>query len=333
MKIDIFAHVIPPKFKGLLYGDKKGGGFALKEHLSNYPTLFDLEHRFRIMDKHPDVIQVVTLSGVSVDELAEPKEAAILAQRANDEMAELVRKYPDRFAAGVATVSMRDIDGALKELDRAINDLNFRGIQLRIPVNGKPVDSPEFFPLYEKMCQYNLPIWWHPEGRCEVPNYEGEKESKYWIWHLWGLPFETTVSMTRIVMGGIFEKFPKLKIITHHCGAMVPFFAERIRNHYNFLEMRNKMGFHRGLTEHPVEYFRRFYNDTAILGNPLALMCAYDFFGADRLLFGTDVPFDPTLGDYGTGRTVKAIEQMDIPEGDKKKIFEDNARKLLRLPV
>lgn len=332
MKIDIYAHIIPPKFKDVLYGNSKKS-FALKEHVSNYPTLFDLDHRFRIMDKYPDVIQILTLSGVSVDEVAEPKEAAILAQRANDEMAELIRKHPDRFAAGVATLSMGERDGALRELERTINQLNFRGVQLRIPINGKPVDLPEFHPLYEEMCRYNLPIWWHPEGRRQIPNYEGESESKYWIWHLWGLPFETTVSMTRLIFGGIFEKYPKLKIITHHGGAMVPFFSERIRNHYNFLEMRNKMDFHRGLTEHPVEYFRKFYNDTAILGNTPALMCAYDFFGADHLLFGTDMPFDPTLGDYGTGCTIKSIEQMNIPDMDKKKIFEGNARKLLRLPV
>jgi predicted TIM-barrel fold metal-dependent hydrolase len=332
MKIDIYAHIIPPKVKDLIFGSGKGS-FALKEHLSNYPTLFDLDHRFRIMDKYPDVIQVVTLSGVSVDEVALPKEAAVLAEKVNDEMAELVRKYPDRFTVGVATVSTRDIDSALKELDRAFNQLNLRGLQLRIPINRKPVDHPDFFPIYEKMCQYNLPIWWHPEGRVDLPNYEGESESRYWIWHLWGLPFETTVSMTRLIFGGVLNKYPNLKIITHHCGAMVPFFAERIRNHYNFLEMRNKKDFHRSLTEHPVEYFRKFYNDTAILGNPSALMCAYEFFGPDRLLFGTDVPFDPTLGDYGTGQTIKAIEQMAIPDGDKKKIFEDNARRLLRLPI
>ena len=332
MKIDIYAHIIPPKFKDLIFGGGKGS-FALKEHLSNYPTLFDLDHRFRIMDKYPDVIQVITVSGVSVDEVAPPKEAAVLAQKVNDEMAELVRKYPDRFTVGVATVSTGDIDSALKELDRAFNQLNLRGLQLRIPINRKPVDQPEFFPIYEKMCQYNLPIWWHPEGRVDLPNYEGESESKYWIWHLWGLPFETTISMTRLIFGGVLNKYPNLKIITHHCGAMVPFFADRIRNHYNFLEMRNKKDFHHGLTEHPVEYFRKFYNDTAILGNPSALMCAYEFFGPDRLLFGTDVPFDPTLGDYGTGQTIKAIEQMNIPDTDKKKIFEDNARKLLRLPI
>jgi aminocarboxymuconate-semialdehyde decarboxylase len=324
MKIDIFAHIIPPKF---------GASFTLKEHISHFPTLFDLDHRFRIMDKYPDVIQVLTVPGASVDEIAGPKEAGKLAQKINDEMAELVWKYPDRFAAGVATVSMANIDGALKELDRAINQLNLRGVQLRIPINGNPVDLPEFLPLYGKMCQHNLPIWWHPQGRPDIPNYEGERESKYWIWHTWGLPIETTVSMTRLVFSGILEKYPNLKIVTHHCGAMVPFFAERIINHYNFIEMRNKLDFKRGLTKHPIEYFRKFYNDTAILGNPSALMCAYDFFGAERILFGTDMPFDPTLGDYGIGRTIKAIEQMDIPDSDKKKIFEDNARDLMRLPI
>lgn len=331
MKIDIYAHVVPPKYKDILLNRS----FALRDHVSHFPTLFDLDHRFRIMDKYPDVIQVLTLtpSGASVDDIAAPKEAAELAKKINDEVAELVWKYPDRFVTGVATLSMADMDGALKELDRAINELNFKGVQLVVPINGKPVDLPEFMPLYEKMSRHNLPIWWHPHARGDVPNYQGEKESKYWIFHLWGLPFETTVSMTRLVFSGIFDKYPNLKIITHHCGAMVPYFAERIRNHYNFIEMRNKLGFNRGLTEHPVEYFRKFYNDTAILGNTPALMCAYDFFGADHLLFGTDMPYDPTLGDYGIGRTIQAIEQMNIPDDDKKKIFEDNARKLLRLPI
>jgi len=97
--------------------------------------------------------------------------------------------------------------------------------------------------------------------------------------------------------------------------------------------MRNKTAYTRGLTDLPVEYFRRFYTDTALVGNTPALMCAYDFFGAERLLFGSDAPFDAQLGDYGIRRTIEAIERMEIPAADKKKIFEDNARKLLRLPV
>ena len=139
--------------------------------------------------------------------------------------------------------------------------------------------------------------------------------------------------MTRLVFSGTMEKYPKLKIITHHCGAMVPYFAQRIVNHYNEAEMRDKWNFKQGLTEPHIEYFRRFYNDTAIVGNTPALMCAYAFCGAEHLLFATDMPYDPQRGDDGARNTIEAIEQMAIPDSDKKKIFEDNARKLLRLAV
>lgn len=328
MKIDIYAHLCPPKFKEIMF--KKQAN--IKEILTN-PTLYDLEARFRIMDKFPDLLQVLTFPGASVDDLAEPGEAVDLAKGINDEMAELVYKYPDRFAAGVAVLPMSDIDAALTEIDRAINELKLRGILIRMPINGKPLDRAEFMPLYEKMCQYNLPIWLHPQSSPKKADYAGETESKYIIWHLWGLVWETTVSMTRLVFSGVLEKYPNLKMITHHCGAMVPFFSERIVNHYNQSEMRNKTNFTAGLTEPPIEYFRRFYVDTAILGNTPALMCSYHFYGAEHMLFGTDMPMDAQIGHYGTRRTIPAIEQMDIPDADRKKIFEDNARQLLRLPV
>jgi aminocarboxymuconate-semialdehyde decarboxylase len=285
------------------------------------------------MDRHPDVLQVLTVPGATVDELAEPGKAVDLARSVNDELAELVFKYPDRFVAGVAVLPMSDIDAALDEIDRAVNDLKLRGILLRVPVNGKPMDRPEFFPIYEKMCQHNLPIWFHPHKSPKVPDYPDEDESKYIIWHLWGLVVETTVTMTRLVMSGVMEKFPELKIITHHCGAMVPFFWERIVNHYNQSEMRNHTDFKVGLRQAPVDYFRRFYVDTALIGNTPALMCSYDFYGAEQILFGSDAPFDGQAGFYGAPRTIKAIEAMDIPEGDRNKIFEENARKLLRLPA
>jgi aminocarboxymuconate-semialdehyde decarboxylase len=233
----------------------------------------------------------------------------------------------------VAVLPVGNIDASLREIDRCINDLKMRGILLRIPVNGKAMDRPEIMPIYEKMCQYNLPIWFHPHKSSKVPDYPDETESKYAIWHTWGLIYETTVSMTRLVFSGVMERYPKLKIITHHCGAMVPFFSERIINHYYEREMCDRMSYTIGLPEPPLEYFRRFYNDTAILGNPRALMCAYEFFGTEHLLFGTDTPFDAYHGDYGTRHTIQAIEQMDIPETDKKKIFEENAKKLLRIYV
>jgi aminocarboxymuconate-semialdehyde decarboxylase len=279
------------------------------------------------------LVQVLTVPGATPEDLAGPEGAVDLAKRINDEMAEVVDKYPYRFAGGVAVLPTSNIDASLDEIDRAVNQLKLRGILLRIPINGKPVDRPEFFPLYEKMCHLNLPIWFHPHKNPKVPDYPDESESKYLIWHLWGLVVESTYSMTRLVLSGVLENYPKLKIIIHHCGAMVPFFSDRITNHYNQSEMRNKTNFTVGLSEPPEEYFRRFYTDTAIIGNTPALMCAYHFFGADHLLFGTDSPFDSQLGDYGTRRTIQAVEQMAISDEDKKKIFEGNARRLLRLPV
>lgn len=328
MKIDIYAHIVPPKMWDFIM--KKG--FTLAKALEAVPSVYDLDARFRVMDKYPDLVQVLTWSGVSIDDLVGAKEAVDLAKRINDEIAELVYKYPDRFAAGVAVLPMRDMEAALIELDRAVNELNLRGILLRIPLMGKPVDGAELMPLYEKMCQLNLPIWWHPE-RSPKADYADEKESKYYIWRVWGLPFETTISMTRMVFSGTLEKYPNIKIITHHCGGMVPYYTQRIVNHYNLAEMRYKANYGKGLTAPPVEYFRRFYNDTALGGNTLALMCAYQFFGAEHLLFGTDTPYDPQLGDFTTRQTIEAIEQMDIPDTDKRKIFEDNARQLLRLPL
>lgn len=328
MKIDIYCHLIPPKLKDVWFSKQK----TIRELQTNV-SLWDLDERFRLMDRYPDVIQVLTPPGATPDELAEPGKAVELAQRINDAQAELVDRYPWRFAGAAAVLPMSDIDAALKEIDRAVNELKLRGILLRIPILGKPADRPEFFPIWQKMCDLNLPIWLHPHRNPKVPDYPGETESKYLIWHTWGLVVESTYTMHHLVFGGVMEKFPKLKFIIHHCGAMVPYFSERIQNHYNQSDYRNKTNFTAGLTEFPVEYFRRFFTDTALIGNTPALMCAYNFYGADKLLFASDAPFDAQIGDYGLKRTIAAIEEMDIPAAEKKKIFEDNARKLMRLPV
>ena len=114
----------------------------------------------------------------------------------------------------------------------------------------------------------------------------------------------------------------------------MPFFAQRIKGCYDTDEVvLNRTGFPRLLRRHPIEYFRRFYNDTAVYGSTPALMCGYSFFGADYILFGTDFPYDSQLGLRYTRDTIRSIEQMEISEADKRKIFEGNARSLLRLPI
>ncbi|MFQ5826148.1 MAG: amidohydrolase family protein, partial [Dehalococcoidia bacterium] len=332
MKIDIFPHITPKKFLDALE-KQTSSRFPLRDVIMAASSLTDLEARFRIMDRYPDLVHVLTVSSPPLEVIAGPKEAVELARLANDEVAELVTKYPDRFVAGVAILPMNDIDAALEETDRVINELRFRGVQIFSNIDGKPLDSPELMPLYERMVHYNLPIWIHPRREPSFTDYSTENRSRYAIFSIFGWPYETTVAMARLVFSGVLEKYPELKFITHHAGAMVPYFAERIVGAYAFDESRVKVKFMRSLRRPPIDYFRMFYNDTALYGNTPALMCAHAFFGPERLLFGTDMPYDSQLGDRHTRETIRAIDAMDIPEADKKMIYEDNARRLLRLPV
>lgn len=332
MKIDIFSHILPTKYKEALY-EVAPKGFYIQNIIDGVPTLYDLNRRFQIMDGYEGLMQVLTIAAPPIETVADSKKAVNLAKLANDEMAELIYKYPDRFAAAVACLPMNNVDAALEEVDRALNELKFRGVQVAAPINDKSLDSPEFIPLYEKMCKYDLPIWIHPMRPTDYPDYRTEDKSKYGIHRTFGWVYETTAAMVRLVFSGILERYPSLKIITHHSGGMVPFFAERMRVGYDRVEMREGENLKQGLTKPPIEYFKMFYCDTAIAGNTSALMCAHSFFGGDHMMFGTDMPFDNQLGDRFTREIIAAIEQMDIPETDKRKIFEENAKKLLRLPL
>jgi len=278
-------------------------------------------------------VQVIAPSWPSV-ELAAPSKAVDLSKALNDEIAELVARYPERFPAGIAALPMNDIDAALAETDRAINDLRLRGVLIYTPINDKPLDSPEFMPLYEKMAQYNLPLLIHPMRNPDYPDYKGESESKYRIYNTFGWPYETSMAMTRIVFSDILKKYPNLKFVTHHCGGMIPYFAERIRQFHDLGEMRWGLKYFQGLTKAPVDYYKMFYADTALYGNAPALMCGNAFFGPDHVLFAIDFPLgDMEFGARNYRQTINAIEEMDISDEDRKKIYEGTARKLFRLPI
>jgi aminocarboxymuconate-semialdehyde decarboxylase len=330
MKVDIFCHIVPKRY---LEAVRKiaPSGIPQQILIESTPTLTDLNIRFQIMDKYPDLVQVLTLASPPIEAIAGPKESAELARIANDEMAELVSKHPQRFIAAVGSLPMNNVEAALKELDRVINGLKLRGIQIYTNMNGKPIDSPEFIPIYQRMSQLNLPIWLHPKREFDTPDYVTEKRSKYLMNSIFGWPHETSLAMGRLVFSGILEDYPNLKIITHHCGGMVPFFSDRIIGQYDYVTSYLKLKWKRPLLKHPIEYFRMFYNDTAVYGSTAALICGHKFFGSEHLLFGTDMPYDDEIGNRFIRETIRSIEEMDIPQSDKKRIFEDNARRLLHL--
>ncbi|MBI4483361.1 MAG: amidohydrolase [Acidobacteria bacterium] len=309
----------------------------LQKRVRGVPVLVDLDQRFRIMDRHGDYVQVLTLAVPPLEVLAGPKGVPELARLANDGMAELVEKYPDRFPGFVASMPMNNPEAALGEMDRAINQLGATGIQIYSNVNGRPLDEPEFQPLFARMAALNLPIWLHPTRAPSVPDYPTEKRSRYDLWWAFGWPCETTIAMARLVFSGIFDRHPNLLIITHHMGAMIPYFEGRAGAGLDQLGSRTDdpddaaaLG---RLRRRPLDYFRMFYGDTALFGALAAMECGLAFFGADHVLFGTDMPFDPEKGPGFVRDTIRCMDQMRASPQDKAKIYEGNARRLLRLKM
>lgn len=325
--IDAYSHISPLKYTEFI---KEKYPSMYNNLLGACVPLYDMDTRFRIMDRFPEVVQVLTIGPVPpIEYFANQRQTVELAKMANDEMAELCLKYRDRFVAAIALLPMNNINAALKETDRAIRDLGFKGIYVHSNINGKPLDAPEFLPLWEKMAKYDLPIYIHPWRPPEFSDYATEKGSKYYIATNFGWPYETTVAMTRLIFSGILDKCPNLKIVTHHCGGMVSFYAGRIYQHYG-----TQIGNVTDIAKPPLEYYKMFYTDTAIHGNTPALMLAYDFWGPDKLLFGADLPLgDSFWGSRSYRVTINAINDMKITDEDKEKIFADNARKLLQIPI
>ena len=228
--IDAFNHILPKKYQAVL--EQKVPNRDMSSNLSRYaetvPTLLDLDARFRLMDSVEGYMQVLTLAAPTVESVASPEVAVDLCRFANDEMAELVEKYPDRFAAAIAALPLNDLDASLEEIDRAIRDLRLRGIQMYSDVNGMPLDAEALYPIYEKMERYNLPILIHPKRSPALPDYPGEENSRYRAWTKLGWPVASSMAMFRLVYGGVMERFPNLKIVTHHCGGVIPYLAGRM---------------------------------------------------------------------------------------------------------
>ncbi|HVM78870.1 MAG TPA: amidohydrolase family protein [Stellaceae bacterium] len=337
MKLDIFPHIFPRAYFDKMVEVAPDRG-AIKRWL-NIPVLYDLEARLRMMEEFRDYRQILTLSLPAIEFVAPPDKSPELARIANDGMAEIVARRPDRFPGFVASLPMNNLPATLAEMTRAIEQLGARGVQIFTNVLGRPLDDPDFAPIFERMHAYDLPIWMHPTRGPGMSDYATEKKSKYEIWWLFGWPYETSAAMARMVFSGFFDRWPRLKIITHHMGAMVPFFEARIalgmdqmgtRTSDEDLTVLVKQMNARG--RRPVDYFRMFYNDTSVNGSRSAIRCGLDFFGIDRCLFGTDCPFDPEGGPVFIRETIKAIDGLELSSADRAKLYLGNAQHMLRLP-
>ncbi len=332
-KIDIFCHITPQAYARKIE-EIMGVPKNLGKRTRGVKLLHDLDARFRLMDQFDAYSQVLTIPGPQPGNLAEPNRSPELAEIGNDGLAELVQAYPDRFPAFAATLPMNNPDAAVAEAERAIRHLGAKGIEVFTNVRGKPLDLPEYLPLWELMSRHDLPIWIHPSRDATQTDYASELKSRYEIWFTFGYPYETSAAMSRIVFCGLLDKFPNLKFITHHMGGMVPFQEGRIGAGWAQLGSRTSdedyTNLLKGLKRPHEEYFKMFYGDTALFGGRAGTVCGLDYFGADHVVFASDMPFDPQPGQF-IRETIRVIDSLDISDEDRSKIYSGNARKLMKL--
>jgi len=324
MKIDFHNHFYPPEYlkkleewgqryefvqdpTGLKIVKEKGARFLgiTSEHVN-------VEQRIADMDRIGIDIQVLTLTAPNVY-FTTRKRNLYLAQMSNGFFAELCQKYPDRFIA-FASVPLKHPEDAIEELHRAVKDLGMKGIVLGSNIDGKHLHSKEFWPFYEEVDRLGLPIFIHPM----VPAHP-EWWAEFPLVPFIGFVMDTTITVAKMVLSGLFEKLPNLTLILPHLGGTLPFLFGRIDSGYGSY-------FRDHLTNLPTEYLKRFYYDTVSFYQP-ALMCTYLAVGADHMVLGSDYPH--VIGDIS--KSVSSIEELNISQEEKEKIFGENGKKILKL--
>ena len=225
---------------------------------------------------------------------------------------------------------MTDVEGSVKEARRAVKELKAGGIQIFTNIAGKPLDDPAFEPIFATMAELDLPIWLHPARTAAMTDYPAEQKSRFEMWWCFGWPYDTSVAMVRMVLNGLLDRYPKLKIVTHHLGGMIPFYDGRIGPGLQVLGSRTRDEDYSkvlpSLKRPHLDYLHDFYGDTALFGGGIhAVRCGLEFFGSDHVVFATDTPLGPIAP------TIDVIKQLDIAESDRRKIFAGNAERLLKM--
>ena len=331
--IDAFNHFNPKRYFDELL-QSPAGQKDIGKRVRGIPALYDLDLRLKVVDMFPDYTQVLSLGMPMVERLWGPDKAPDMAKIANDGLAEVVAKHPDRFAGYTAVVPMNVPDAAAKEAERVIKN-GANGFQIGTNAAGKPIDGKEFWPFYEVVAKSGKPILLHPARTREMPDYVGEDKSKYEICSVLGWPYETGVTLSRFIFSKIMDTYPDLKIVSHHLGGIIPYLEGRISHSFDQMGARTSdedyEALRKSLKKRPFDYFKDFYADTAIEGVRAPMVCGIEFFGADHVLFASDCPFDKEKGPGYIRSTIAVLESLDLKPDDREKISFRNAQKMFGL--
>lgn len=319
--IDCQSHLFCPEIVSLMER-RTSEPLVYRKDGQRYVQMGDW-HR-KILPKHSDVdakLADMDANGIAVTALSinDPgpewfgRDGEAVARTMNDYIAEVVKQRPTRFI-GLCVLPLQDVPAAMVELDRCVQKLGMRGILLYTNLAGKFPDEPEFRPLFARAVELDVPVLLHPAMPITTEAVKG-----YEMISALGNMFDNTIALTRLIMSGLLDQFPKLKLVCPHLGGTLPYIIGRLDHQTQVLKRGPKY-----LTRAPSEYLKQVWLDI-VSPLPLAMRFGYEFMGADRLLFASDHPWvDPRL-------IVDALNHLELPAADRDKILRTNADKLFNL--
>ena len=297
-KIDVFAHVLLPNYYNKMLSIEPS--ISAKYSFTNIESLKNINIRRNFWNKKTK--QIISYANINAEDYCKPELSAKLCREANEELINCIKENSDMFLYGIGMIPLNNIPESLKILEEIKKSKNLIGIQLFTRHLGKTIADKEYREIFKKCEELNLLILLHPVFDERKPD-----NNIVFSWE-----YELSQAMLELVQADIFKEFPNIKIIVHHAGAMVPFFSGRINN----------------IIKDKKDDFKKFYVDTAILGNSKALELTINYFGIEHVLYGTDAPFG-IMPNGATKEIEEAIDALPINTEEKEKIYKENILNLV----
>lgn len=325
--IDVHAHMIDPKVSAVgradtgfwqdpfhAYASSETNSFQVDHFHEVYEKLTEPEVRLQDMDEMGIDVQAVAIAPPHYFYATDPSLGEEIAAAQNERIAEVCSVAADRLL-GIATVPLQDVERAVRELRRSVNGFGFRAVEISTNVNEVDLDSRRFDPFWEEAVNLDVGVILHPNGFTD-----GKRLHDYYLVNTIGNPLDTTVAVHRMIYGGVMERHPGLRVCLVHGGGFTPFYFSRMDHAFNVRPECREY-----ISELPSTYLRQFYFDCLVYDS-LHLGHLIEVMGIDRVVIGTDYPFD--MGYYDP---LDQIGQLQLDEEDVNRIHGDNARRFLGL--
>jgi aminocarboxymuconate-semialdehyde decarboxylase len=330
MRIDIHTHIMPASMPN--WTKKFGYGEFIHLEYRNCEACmikgdkvfrvveencFNEEIRIREMNETDVSVQVLSTIPVLFNYWAKPSDGYEVSRFLNDHIAETAHKIPGRFI-GLGTVPLQNVALAVKEMERCIHELKMPGIEIGSNINGKNLSDPDFFPFYEAAEKMSCALFVHPWDMMGQ-----DQMQQYWLPWLVGMPAETSRAICSMIFGGVFEKFPKLRVAFAHGGGSFPFTIGRIEHGF---KVRPDLVATDNPTN-PKKYIGNFWVDS-LVHDKKAFSYLLELLGDNKICMGSDYPFP--LGEHKPGNL---IEKMDLGKKLTKKLLYNNAEDWLGIKI